>query len=1215
MKQTLLTAALAGAIAQLATAQEITPKWFQHINETKNVDVANRLPILKKAGGQALALNGTDVLDAYSQLIRYDANRLLLGVRENGINETDAALSAADKTLAEQYPDRSLIWIDANTGQPLGIAWKESLRPDIAAGHDVTLPENGGQGSAYAWWRIGLDEGPDGQKALYSAFKHIILRYAPKVGGGWETTPTLAYEEQVTGVGDGLSSGDGSASWRFRDFHVRGSGKTTQILAGGGTWRAGHHAQLLVTDDGLNFKPLARVNDRDGGRRKGYSFGGTSSFPVEYGSDPTRPKLSVVYRGHFPGTGWEARPDRYTSDPANPTPAPEENEQPGTYLYSNDTKGAAGLPPFQWEAAGKDGLPINHAVDGVERYDGNWNGALAADSSLSYLVAYSLPSWNNQFGDIKKPAWLAIHRLNGSVASGKSAVKLDFDEDDEEIVDYGATGHDYLYDPWIQVNPDKSAPANLGKSEVLVAFGSTGFGVFTVENVAATLVSSPANQTVVAGTDATLTADVTGSPNDFQWYRNGVPVPATAYYLGAKKVALKIVGVTPADAGSYQLKWTNPLSGAGETAAATLTVTGNFVRWTEAVDVVANVVDLPLPTPGEIVTNANSFTLKASGYGAFDKADAVGDNGFYRYESVTGDFDKRVRLVNLKAEPELDPVSAFTRASLMVRESKSANTPALEIAAANPAGANQVRVMGRGRRDQVYSQRLSRDYAGVAANLPSQWLRVRRVGNSFSFYLGTNGTTWSKISDQYQVFPATVLVGTYAATDDAAGSSLAVAEFADYGDVIAADTVAPKLVSTGTIDKHLIGLKFSEALDSTSATTLANYSISQGTLISAQIGLSGDTVYLHVAGLTSDTFTVTVVGSVVDRAGNAVASGSTANGKKSNWISTDIGYIQNPASRPTPGDDPYVVGRAVALSSDENPEFEIIGGGSNAYNPGDFIHYLYRPYSGDFDVVVAVNRFDRRGITGGYANGGIHVRAGLYRTDNTDIAESTKVPAYVNIVYYEASGPNRAAIELNRPNAGDNYGNNAPNSNDQEIAGLKGFFSGLFATDAAGTISENSSPTQAHWLRVKRVGTAFTSLFSYDGLTWVEQDAPNRDLPNLGGTVLVGFGNQNDTGYGVPPNNTYAGNGTVNADGLPTQNESNYGVLRISHFGDFATAFPKDNPTMGFSIEGTDIVISFIGTLQSADTITGSFGDLTATSPLRIPLGSTASQKFYRARN
>ena len=1229
MKITVLPSLLlAAATSQFATAQEITPKWFQHINETYNVATADRLPILQKKGTDTERLDGDSGMDGYSQLIRYDATRLLLGVRENGINETDPNLSAADKALALAYPDRSLIWIDAATGKPLGVAWKEVIFPADAIWIDVTSAGGGSQGGkTQAFWRFGLDDGPDGQRVLYTGYKHLILRYAPKAGGGWETTPTVAYEEQVSGVGDGLSNGDGFASWRWRDFHVEGSGVNTKILAGGGTWRSGMHPQLLVTTDGSTFKPAARVNDRDGARRNGYSLGGTSSLPIEYGNDPSRPKLSVVYHAHFPGTGYEARPDRYSANSAKPVAAPDANQQPGVYLYNPDGVGGAGLPAFNWEAAGKDGLPIDHAVDGVTRYDGNWNGALGADPALDYIVAYSMPSWNNVIpGGIQKPAWLAIHRLDGTISSGKSSFKLNFLENDEVIDDQTPTGHDWLYDPWIEVHPDKTAPANSGKAEILVSFGSAGFGVFTAENVAATLVSSPSDQTVAAGSDVTIAANVTGSPNDFQWFHNGVPVPTAPYYLGARKTVLNIKGVTPADAGTYQLKWTNPLSGAGQTATAKLTVTGSFVRWTANTDLVVNPTDYPLPSPGEVITNAASFTLRASGFAAFDKFDstltnrAIGENGHFRYETVAGDFDKKVRVIGLATDPVTDPVSAWARASLAVRQTTAANTPALEIAAANPAGANVVRVMGRGRVDQVYAQVLSRSYPGVTNNLPNQWLRLQRVGNAFSFYVSTNGTTWARVADQYQEFPSTVLVGTFAAPDDATGGSKAVAEFADYGDVLPSDAVAPTLVSVGTIDKKLVGVKFSEPVNAQGATAIGNYHISEGTILGAKLGVGGDAVYLSVFGLSSDTFTVSIVGGIVDLAGNPVAPGSTASGKKANWTSTDIGFIQDANNRPTPGDDPYLPGQAVALSSDENPEVEIIGGGSNAYNPGDFIHYLYRAYPGDFDVVVAVDRFDRRGFAGGYANGGIHVRSALYRTDNTAVAEVTKVPAYVNTTYYEASGPNRAPIMLNRPNAGDNYGNDAPNDNTTEVGGLLGFFGALRAINAAGDLEPKSSPTAARWLRVKRVGTSYSSSFSYDGKTWLDQDGSTVALPNLAGSVLVGFGQQNDTGYGVPPKNTYDGNGTVDADGNATQNESNYGVVRISHFGDFATAFPVARPTLGVTFASGTVTITWTGlgyTLQSSSTVNTGFAAsglpvTTVGEQNTVTLTPSEAQKFLR---
>src|SRR5688572_11382200 len=113
------------------------------------------------------------------------------------------------------------------------------------------------------------------------------------------------------------------------------------------------------------------------------------------------------------------------------------------------------------------------------------------------------------------------------------------------------------------------------------------------------------------------------------------------------------------------------------------------------------VTEIPPRTPetfsreSSVVENAGSFTLRAGGLGAFDGVDgsgfSTGDTLFFRYETVTGDFDKRVRLVSLTVDPEpfSDP---HARAGLLLRQSLDPAAPALEIAAANPSGNNFVRV-------------------------------------------------------------------------------------------------------------------------------------------------------------------------------------------------------------------------------------------------------------------------------------------------------------------------------------------------------------------------------------------------------------------------------------------------------------------------------------------------------------------------------------------
>ena len=1234
LTKALLPTVAAILAAQLASAQEITPVWYQHINGSFGVSAANKLPILVKPNAPVPDDNqdGTETISSYAGLLRYNATKLLLQVRENGINETDPSLTADQKALAAQYPDHSLIWIDAATGAPLGLAFSEIANPPTLLGIDVTDAGQGNQGSAVNfWWRVALDDGSDGNRALYSSHKHIILRYAPKAGGGWVSTPTIAYEEPVGGIGDGLSNGDGSRSWRWRDFHVHGSGTNTVIYAGGATWRAGQQPQTLVTTDGLNFRPIARVDNRENGAaRNNYALGGNSSYPIQlpaYGI-ASNPPISVVFAGHFPGTGWQARPNRYTLNPLNPTPSVAYNAQPNVSNYARNESGFQGLPPFAWEAAGQNGLPIDHSTDGVDLYDGNWNAALAADAKLGYIAAYSMPSWNNQFGDNKKKGWLAIHRLDGSIASGNSSWKLDAIETDVAALtedSNGNVGNANAYEGWVELNPDPTAPANSGKAEVLGAFGSYGFGVFTVQNVAASLVSSPANQTVTAGNDVIISAVVKGSPNDFQWYHNGAPVPASPLYAGSqKKASLKIPAVSSADAGTYQLKWNNPITGAGETATATLTVTGASVHLT-GVDINVGGTS-PAPAAGSTVaTGPNSFTVSGGGLIAFPPVSSTvqaGDIQQFAYESITGDFDKSVQLTSLTAAA----TDTSAGAGLEVRYSLDPNSASLLLNVANPAGDNAITVRGRAITDQAYT-RFSRTYGGVTNTLPNQWLRIRRAGNNFSFFVGTNGTSWSLIAEHYAATnQSTLLVGTYAfsagynSTDSTGGNTLAVASFSNYGNTPTTDTVAPSLVSVGSIDGKTVGVKFSEVVNSASSTLPLNYKLSQGTITGIKAGIGGDTVYLTVSGLTGPTFTVTVLGGITDLAGNTIAANSVATGKISNWKSTDVGLVQNLTDptmpRPSPGDDPYLPGQAVAVSSgDTETEVEIVGGGSNAWSPGDYLHYLNNatPLNGDFDVMVEVSRNDRTANTGGWANSGLMMRTAPYLAGQEGTAAGTLVQMVAVTTYMEAADPGRSAIPLWRDTDAGGYGNGnagfawAGNLIDD----IKGYYTGLNAVDASGATDVQSVPNSARWLRMQRSGNVFTFLASYDGLAWTQVDTTTLDLPK---NLLFGFSTMNDSGSKAPPSNAYGENGHIDpADPLNgNQNESNYSVQRIRIGTKVA---PRANPvpaTIGIQASGSGVVITFTGTLQWSTSAKGPFVNVPgATSPWTVP--TTDAPKFYRS--
>ncbi len=576
---------LLAVVGSFAQAQEITPVWVQHLNGLVNVEPGDKNPLVVRNVGKPYAANGNGRSQQFSltKMRRYDANRFLMGVRENGIDEADASLSAEQKALAAAYPDRSVIWISAANGKPLGLAHNFGIRPIVATGQ-------ANNNDFFSNWDI--DDGPEGQRALYSTHKNVILRWAPKTGGGWEATPTCAWVEPVpdgldcSGAAlDGSSGGDGYNSWRWRDFRVSGSGKDTVIMGGGGTWRASMHVQIFKTTDGVKFYPLARFNDRDGGRKGAYSQGGLTSHVVQYGLDPAHRNLMTAYHGRYPGTGWEARPSRFLVDPDNPVDTFEDSYNPtgSVMVFQVNNEAWGNLPAFQWESSGANGLPINHAVDGVTRYDGNWGGILDAHAEVEYVVNYAFPSWNNQFGSIKKSGWLGVHRLDGSIASN-SSYKFPFTEMDVQSPDAGAeVGNDFGYDGDVGIYPDTTAPANLDKSVVAWVGSGFGYGLFTVQNVAATITSEPQDLAVTENSQLVISAGITGSPNKYQWYKDGVVLDGTrtnetgaAYYppsvvQGVNKATLVIDKASVADSGKYKLVAVNPL-GTVTTREAVITV-------------------------------------------------------------------------------------------------------------------------------------------------------------------------------------------------------------------------------------------------------------------------------------------------------------------------------------------------------------------------------------------------------------------------------------------------------------------------------------------------------------------------------------------------------------------------------------------------------------------------------------------------------------------
>jgi hypothetical protein len=460
--------------------------------------------------------------------------------------------------------------------------------------------------------------------------------------------------------------------------------------------------------------------------------------------------------------------------------------------------------------------------------------------------------------------------------------------------------------------------------------------------------------------------------------------------------------------------------------------------------------------------------------------------------------------------------------------------------------------------------------------------------------------------------PATLEVGVWAAAN-VDGETVQV-DFADWGDYVPqGDTTAPTLVSVGTLDKQTIGVKFSEQIKGSSIDP-AKFTISEGTVTSVTTGIQGNSVYVVVDGLSADEFTVSIAaGGISDLAGNPIGQ-SAAQGRWEGWMAADIGVFTDPENRPMMGDDPYVIGKTVILSSGTHVEMDYVGGGSNNGVSGDYFHWPYKPISGDFDWQIEITRYDQSDNLAGWGNGGLTVRApelflepgSLVGTTevmaNTDLA--TRVPRYSVITYVSGSANgNHKALTTWRDAAGNGQGNGGgPGFGVADPSGLVGKWQSLNTVNTSGEQRADTSPTQNLWLRVKREGATVTPFWSNTGNLWAEFDAPHA-IPNIPADAHIGLQFMGDT---------------------PGNQPQHYVVLNVRNFGPTGEIIqPPSPPTLAVSVASGMIVITWDATdgqgyeLREADVVTGPY---TTSSVVPENVGgvntavieASAAKKFYQ---
>src|ERR1051326_1447465 len=264
----------------------------------------------------------------------------------------------------------------------------------------------------------------------------------------------------------------------------------------------------------------------------------------------------------------------------------------------------------------------------------------------------------------------------------------------------------------------------------------------------------------------------------------------------------------------------------------------------------------------------------------------------------------------------------------------------------------------------------------------------------------------------------------------------------------AQDNTPPTLISVGSLDGIAIGLCFSEPVDPTTASDIGNYMIN-GSLTPASVALrpDGASAVLTVNPPVAGTFIVTV-NNVQDLAANIIDANSTATGIVLGYTALDIG-------NPSPAGAPFI------CNSDS---VTVSVGGSDIWGNEDQFNFLYKQFTGDFDVQIRVTRLDY--IGNAWSKAGLMVRE--------DLTPGSRI--------YSA---------LANPKAGqDRY--------EVHFRDVAEGLTAAWANDSLGVPYPNG------WLRWQRQADTFNAYRGTDGINWeqIGQAVPTAPYPD---TLFVGM--------------------------------------------------------------------------------------------------------------
>ena len=278
------------------------------------------------------------------------------------------------------------------------------------------------------------------------------------------------------------------------------------------------------------------------------------------------------------------------------------------------------------------------------------------------------------------------------------------------------------------------------------------------------------------------------------------------------------------------------------------------------------------------------------------------------------------------------------------------------------------------------------------------------------------------------------------------------------------DTTPPYLVSAGSLDGNIVGVRFNEEINPALLTELGSFFINGGAanVTNATLRPDGRSVKLILDTTVSGVLDVAIY-DVLDLAGQYTALTGT-NTTVLGFAAGDLG-------------GPVALGTHVTF---DNQLIEMSGGGADFWLTADQGYLATKSVSGDFDVRVRVNSLTRPDNV---------AKAALFARESRD----------ANSRGYH--------VNVNPP---------APGRNQYEFAQR------LTTGGASTTVAPNFTPAGIPdaWLRLTRIGSAFTGYRSTNGTDWIPLGVTNQVF---GSSMLVGLGVTAHTNGGLIATGTFSG--------------------------------------------------------------------------------------------